>query len=169
MTRFASYHSFAGDTTITHAWIGVGANLGVPSLTLERLHRWLIAIPTVEVEAVAVSRWTEPWGPPQPMYLNTVMRVRTLLAPFRLLGVLQNLEMAAGRQRNGELRWGPRLLDLDLLMWGAICMDSPGLTLPHPGLATRPFVLEPMCDIDPDLIHPVLDRSMQDLLQAAST
>jgi len=83
---------------------------------------------------------------------------------MELLGILRQFESAAGRRRRE--RWGPRTLDLDILFIEGLVMDSPELTLPHPGVALRRFVLEPLCDLDPDFVHPVLDRCLSDLLEA---
>lgn len=101
-------------------------------------------------------------GPPQPDYLNAVVRVMTRLSPRALLAALQAMELAAGRVR-GE-RWGPRTLDLDLLLYGQRVIAEPTLTVPHPRLHERSFVLAPLCDLDPGLRHPLLDRTMADLL-----
>lgn len=148
------------------AWVALGANLGQPVLQLQRATRWIASIPGVELEAISSLRQTEPVGPPQPHYVNAVCRVRTVLAPRALLSSLATLENAAGRVRG--LHWGPRTLDLDLLLYEDVVMGDGTLTLPHPGLATRRFVLEPLAELDPDLLHPVLDRSMSQLLQAHS-
>ena len=102
-------------------------------------------------------------GPPQPRFLNGVVRLRTSRTPGALLRLTQALERAAGR-RPGP-RWGPRSLDLDLLMIDDLVLRTPALVLPHSGLPLRSFVLEPMCDLDPDLEHPELGLSMATLLQ----
>lgn len=103
-------------------------------------------------------------GPAQPAYLNAAVRISTTLSPRALLAVLNQLEDAAGRKRT--VRWGPRTLDLDLLFYEGVVLESSALTLPHPGIASRRFVLEPLCELDPDLVHPLLDRSLSDLLEA---
>jgi len=103
-------------------------------------------------------------GPPQPSFLNGVVRIATALAPRELLDVLRALEAAAGRARSAH--WGPRTLDLDLLLMEELVLTSPDLTVPHPGLASRRFVLAPLCELDPTHVHPVLDRPLSDLLEA---
>lgn len=146
------------------AWIGLGANLGDRRATLDRSVRWLDATSGVSVEACSSWHETPPLGPPQPNFLNGVVRVSTDLSAMALLGVLRALEAAAGRVRRA--RWAPRTLDLDLLLMEDLVMDSPDLTVPHPGLSTRRFVLAPLCELDPDQLHPVLDRPLSDLLEA---
>jgi 2-amino-4-hydroxy-6-hydroxymethyldihydropteridine diphosphokinase len=104
-------------------------------------------------------------GPPQPHYANAVIRVRTSLTPKGLMALMGTVESASGRFRT--VHWGPRTLDLDLLLYGPErVLNDVQLTLPHPGLASRRFVLAPLCELDPDLNHPCLDRTMQELLQA---
>lgn len=134
---------------------------------MRRALRWLAATPDVHLEAASSLHVTAPVGPPQPPFVNAVARVRTPLAPRPLLGVLQSMERAARRRR--VVRWGPRTLDLDLLWIEGVILDDPAATLPHPRMAERPFVLAPLCELDPDLVHPVLDRSMWDLLHKLPT
>lgn len=148
------------------AWLGLGANLGSPLETIERALRWLDAAPGVRVAARSSFRWTEPVGPPQPRYLNGVARLETTRAPRDLLSLTRALERAAGR-RTGP-RWGPRALDLDLLMVDDLVLDTPELVLPHPRLHIRRFVLEPICDLDPAAVHPLLNQSMERLLESCS-
>ena len=145
-------------------WIGLGANLGDRLGTLERAVRWLDATSGVEVQRVSTWRDTPPMGPPQPTYLNGVVRVLTAFSPMEMLTILRQLEVAAGRVRT--VRWGPRTLDLDLLFIEGLILETPELVLPHPGIPERRFVLEPLCELDPDFVHPVLDRPLSDLLEA---
>tara|TARA_B100000405_G_scaffold32843_1_gene22590 strand:- start:419 stop:895 length:477 start_codon:yes stop_codon:yes gene_type:complete len=153
------------DATITNlVWIGLGSNLGDRAEHLEGAVRSLQAMGAIEVEAVSSVYETEPQGPPQPKYLNAVARLSTSLSPFALLGVLHGLEDAAGRVR-GE-RWGPRTLDLDLLLFGDLAVDTPVLTIPHPRMAEREFVLVPLHELNPEARHPVLDRTVAELLEA---
>jgi 2-amino-4-hydroxy-6-hydroxymethyldihydropteridine diphosphokinase len=160
----ASYHTTWAEATVRRAWIGLGSNLGDRHRTLQRAVRWLDATSGVRVERTSRFRETLPVGPPQPVFLNGAVRVATTLAPMALLGVLRRLEFAAGRVRRE--RWGPRTLDLDLLLFDELVFESPTLTVPHPGLASRSFALRPLCELDPELMHPVLDRSLSDLLEA---
>lgn len=144
--------------------MALGANLGDARAALTRARRWIAAIPGVRVTASSRVHLTAPVGPPQPPYLNAVLRVETRLPPRALLLALQRLESAAGRVRT--LRWGPRTLDLDLLMYGDRICDDPVLRLPHPRMHERRFALAPLCELDPQLRHPRLDRTMADLLAA---
>lgn len=146
------------------AWIGLGSNLGDRRATLERAVRWLDTMAGVEVEAHSSWYETPPMGPPQPGFLNGVVRISTGLAPLALLEVLRTLEAAGGRVRSGH--WAPRTLDLDLLLMDDLVMACPDLTVPHPGLSSRGFVLVPLCELDPAQVHPVLDRPLSDLLEA---
>lgn len=139
------------------AWVALGANLGDPTATFRRTLRALGALPHTRLEACSSFHRTAPIGPPQPDFLNAVARLSTQLGPRTLLLALQSLEAAAGRERN--LRWGPRTLDLDLLWMNdalgrAIHLrdgGTPAIELPHPRMATRPFVLRPLAEIDPAL------------------
>lgn len=110
---------------------------------------------------------TSPMGPQdQPAYVNAVCRLRTGLAPLPLLDATQAIERDHGRRRDTDAaatRWGPRTLDLDLLLYGRQQLDSARLTVPHPGLTQRSFVLQPLSDLDPDLVIPGQGR-VSDLL-----
>jgi 2-amino-4-hydroxy-6-hydroxymethyldihydropteridine diphosphokinase len=108
----------------------------------------------VHVAAVSRVRETEPWGPVElPPFLNAAAALDTTLAARELLDVLLAVERDLGRTRDGA-RWGPRTIDLDLLLYGDEQIDEPGLTVPHPHLAERLFVLEPLRDLDPALTIP---------------
>lgn len=104
--------------------------------------------------AVSTLRWTEPWGlAEQPPFLNGACALETTLGPEELLAALLRVERVLGRRRDGP-RFGPRVIDLDLLLYGAETVDLPNLTVPHPRLAERAFALEPLTDLDPDLALP---------------
>jgi 2-amino-4-hydroxy-6-hydroxymethyldihydropteridine diphosphokinase len=150
---------------VTRAYVGIGANLGDREATICRAVELLAAEPGIEVVATASLRETEPWGPiPQPRYLNGAVALETSLAPRELLERLLEVERALGRVRDGE-RWGPRTLDLDLLLHGDHVLVEPGLEVPHPRLHERAFVLEPLVELDPDLNVPGRGR-VADLLTA---
>jgi 2-amino-4-hydroxy-6-hydroxymethyldihydropteridine diphosphokinase len=137
------------------AYVGVGANLGDRERTIRRALELLAAEPGVAVAGVSDLRETEPWGPvEQPRYLNGALALETHLEPRALLDVLLDVERRLGRDRAAEARFGPRTLDLDLLVHGDLVVDEPGLTLPHPRLHERRFALEPLADLDPSLVVP---------------
>ena len=140
----------------TEVAIGLGCNLGDREAQLERAVDALRATPGLSVRAVSSFHDTAPVGgpPDQPRYLNAALVGETTLAPRVLLAALQALERAAGRDRERQPRWGPRTLDLDLLVYGAQRLDAPGLTLPHPRLWERLFVLAPLAEVAPELRPP---------------
>jgi 2-amino-4-hydroxy-6-hydroxymethyldihydropteridine diphosphokinase len=139
---------------VKRAYIGLGANLGDRSAALDAALEALRARPGVHVAAVSRVRETEPWGPvEQPPFLNAAAALDTTLEARELLDVLLAVERDLGRTREGA-RWGPRTIDLDLLLYGDEVIDEPGLTVPHPRLAERLFVLEPLHDLDPGLVVP---------------
>ena len=132
--------------------LGLGANLGDRQATIRRALELLGE--RVEVVAVSTVRETEPWGyDDQPPFLNAAAAVETELAPRELLTILLDVERALGRERTGP-RYGPRTIDLDLLLHGDEVADEPGLTVPHPRLHERRFALEPLAELDPALVIP---------------
>ena len=143
------------------AYIGIGANLGDAAATVRRAIDELGRLgPT---RASSLYR-TEPLGDPaQAWYVNAVAEHRTELEPEELLTRLHELERRAGRA-GGRVRWGPRELDLDLLLYADRVVESHALTLPHPGLAVRRFVLEPLAELRPDAVDPRNNRTIRDLL-----
>jgi len=136
---------------MTRVWIALGSNLGARLERLEGAVAELRAVPGLEV--LRVSPWIEtaPVGGPagQGAYLNGVLEAETTLAPRELLELLLEVERRNGRDRPREQRHGPRTLDLDLLFHGDLAIDEPGLTLPHPRIEERVFVLEPMARLEP--------------------
>lgn len=139
------------------AYVGLGANLGPREITLLRAVDLLGATEGVDVLAVSQLRETEPVGvADQPPFLNGAVRIETSLEPRALLDCLLAIERSLGRVR-GE-RWGPRTLDLDLLVYGRESVDEPGLRVPHPRLHERRFALAPLAELDPDLVVPGVGR-----------
>jgi len=137
------------------AFIGIGANLGDPvAQVLDAFVRLDRDMPDTRLTGRSRLFRNPPMGPQdQPDYVNAVARLETRLEPRALLTRLQAIEVACGRQRDGS-RWGPRLLDLDLLLFGGEVIDEPGLRVPHPGIAERDFVLFPLLELAPGLIIP---------------
>ena len=157
--------------TDTTAYIALGSNLGDRRRQLESALDDLAAIEGIEVCAISEYVETEPQGPPgQGPYLNAAAALRCAIEPRRLLSAMLAIEAAHGRDRAGEQRWGPRTLDLDLLLFGSRIIDDPDLVVPHPRLHERPFVLVPLAQIAPDAMHPVLGltvRCLRDRLPGA--
>ncbi len=149
---------------MTLAYVALGANLGPREITLLRAVDLLSETRGVQVRAVSQLRETEPVGVvEQPAFLNGAVEVETELTPRELLDRLLEIERELGRVR--DVRWGPRLVDLDLLVYGDEQVDEPGLRVPHPRLHERRFVLEPLAELDPDLAIPGVGR-VQDALAA---
>lgn len=150
------------------AYVALGSNLGDSRQHLLDAIKALAALPHTEVTARSRIYRTPPWGvTDQPDFLNAVVALETALEPHDLLGALLAIERAAGRQRNGE-RWGPRTLDLDLLHVADRTVNDERLTLPHPHIADRAFVLLPLYDVAPDLEIPGQGR-VADLLRGVDT
>ena len=153
---------------MTLAAIGLGGNLGDPQAAFDAAIERLGREPGVRVVTTSSTWRSAPWGrTDQPEFANAVVLVETARSPRELLTLLMREEKRAGRAR-GE-RWAPRTLDLDLLFVGDAVLDEPGLTLPHPRLAERSFVLEPLLEVAPDWRHPVTGdsvREMRDALRA---
>ena len=139
---------------MTRAYVGLGANLGDRSAMLRAALEQLAAEPGVSLVAVSSVRETDPVGPvDQPRFLNAAAALDTELSPRELLDRLLGIERRLGRTREGP-RFGPRTIDLDLLLYGEERLEEPGLELPHPRLHERLFALEPLFELDPSLVVP---------------
>lgn len=135
----------------SHAVIGLGANLGACVATLRSAIAMLAGRPGVRLVAQSALYDTAPIGPPQPRYRNAAVRIVVEESPESLLDSLLSIERAHGRVRRADERWGPRTLDLDLLLFGSERRDTETLTLPHPRLLSRAFALAPLADVAPEL------------------
>lgn len=139
------------------AYIGIGSNVADPPAQVRRALAALAGLPATRLVASSALYRTRPFGPvPQDDFTNAVAAVLTQLAPPRLLAAMQALEAGQGRVRTQ--RWGPRTLDLDLLVYGNERIELPGLVVPHPGIAERGFVLRPLADVAPELAVPGVGR-----------
>lgn len=139
---------------MTKVYLGLGANLNQPIAQLENATRALAAHPDLTVVASSKLYGSKPMGPQdQPDYVNSVVLIETSLAPEALLDITQAIELEFGRVRKEE-RWGPRTLDIDVLLFGNELLNSERLTVPHYGMKTREFVLYPLNEISPDLVLP---------------
>jgi 2-amino-4-hydroxy-6-hydroxymethyldihydropteridine diphosphokinase len=133
---------------VTRAFVGLGSNLGDREALIRR------AAELIGADRLATIRETEPWGfADQPQFLNTAAELEITLSPKALLDRLLEVERELGRTRDGP-RFGPRTIDLDLLLYGPETLDEPGLRIPHPRLHERRFVLEPLVELDPSLEVP---------------
>jgi 2-amino-4-hydroxy-6-hydroxymethyldihydropteridine diphosphokinase len=137
------------------AYIGLGSNLGDREATLREALRRLGELDGIAVVAVSSFSETDPVGKvDQPRFVNAAAELETSLQPHDLLDRLLEVERALGRDRAQEERWGPRTVDLDLLLYGDETVEEPGLEVPHPRLAQRAFVLEPLLELDSELRLP---------------
>jgi 2-amino-4-hydroxy-6-hydroxymethyldihydropteridine diphosphokinase len=144
-------------------YIGLGSNLG------DRERELVLARDALErVEGIQVLRSSSvyesaPVGPPQPRFLNAVAELECSLDPHALLLALQEIEHSLGRER--AQRWGPRVIDLDILLWGGRVIADSNLCVPHRELQHRRFALEPLAELIPNARHPILGKSVQELLE----
>ncbi|MCI0365095.1 MAG: 2-amino-4-hydroxy-6-hydroxymethyldihydropteridine diphosphokinase [Phycisphaerales bacterium] len=166
-TRSSSPAPRRGDRAT--AYIALGSNLGDRKANIQSALEELRRTPRVEVVAVSSMMQTEPVGPPgQGMYLNAAARLATSLSPRQLLEACLAIERTHGRDRRVEQKWGPRVLDIDLLLFDQLVMDEPGLCVPHPRMAERWFVLAPLAEIAAQVLHPVKQETIKDLLNRVS-
>lgn len=143
-------------------YLSLGSNVGNREEMLQRAVR-LLASTEFRITRMSSIYETEPQDVRgQPWFLNMVLEAETTLFPRQLLGRIQKVEQQLGRRRLAPK--GPRTIDIDILVFGTAVIDTTGLTVPHPRMAERRFVLEPMAELAPDLRHPVLHRTMRELL-----
>lgn len=145
-----------------NVYIGIGSNLGERESNLFAAIDALRRMDTLAVRRCSSIYESAPVGPPQPRYLNAVVEVHCALDPVRLLSVLKQIEADLGRVR--RKKWSPREIDLDILLWENEVVAEPNLQVPHLELHKRRFALEPLCELVPDLKHPVTGDRMCELL-----
>jgi len=147
-------------------YIGLGSNLG------DRHKNCLAAVERLRQNGLLVTRQsslheTKPWGlTEQPDFINMAVEAETDLGPAELLELLKIIEKDMGRR--GAERWGPRVIDLDILLYDALTLNSESLTIPHALMHEREFVLKPLSEIAGDMVHPVLGRKISDLLASVA-
>lgn len=148
----------------TTAYLGLGSNLGDREQTIRQAIEQLSANPQVQLEAASSLITTEAQGGPdhQPDFLNGAVKITTTLTADELLELLLQTEDLLGRIR--QVKWGPRTIDLDLLLFGDNIIETPRLNVPHPLMHLRRFVLQPLAQIAPDILHPQLRKTIQTLL-----
>jgi len=151
---------------MTRAFVGMGSNQGDPMHLFDAALDALRRLEATRLMAESPRYWTDPVGDTgQPEFLNGVAELETALDAHALLDGLQRIELAEGRTRDAARPWGPRTLDLDLLLFGHEIIHSETLTVPHPRMASRAFVLVPLADLAPELRVPGLGR-LADLVAA---
>jgi 2-amino-4-hydroxy-6-hydroxymethyldihydropteridine diphosphokinase len=150
----------------TIAYIALGSNLGDRGWTMLMALKAIDQLAGVEVRRVSQFVETEPVGgpPKQAKYLNAAVEIATSLGPSELLAALQEIERSLGRRREQEERWGPRAIDLDIVLMGEAVVETEALTIPHPRMHERLFVLRPLASIAPRAVHPMLKRTVAELL-----
>lgn len=148
---------------MTRVYLGLGTNLGNRQANLHEALRRLGALG--RVVATSAIYETAPWGvKEQPAFLNMACALETRRRVATLLRAIKRIEQEMGRQKT--VRYGPRLIDIDILLYGGLVVQTPELTIPHVGLHERAFVLAPLNDIAPDVIHPVLHKTVRALAEA---
>lgn len=142
-------------------YIGIGSNLG------DREENCLRAVKLLNEAGIVIRKRsslyeTEPWGvKDQPRFINMAIEVKTEITPLKLLELLKQIESQMGRE--DSVRWGPRIIDLDMLFYDDLVMDTPDLKIPHPLLHKRDFVLKPLSEIASEKVHPVLGKTVKEL------
>ncbi|MBU1180701.1 MAG: 2-amino-4-hydroxy-6-hydroxymethyldihydropteridine diphosphokinase [Proteobacteria bacterium] len=147
-------------------YISAGSNIGDKFLNCRNGITALTESGTTAIKAWSRFYKTSPVDfREQDWFVNAVVKVETELDPFELLKDMNSIQIRAGRTCN-PVRFGPRILDLDIILYDNVVVDLPGLTIPHPRMHERRFVLKPLCDIDPEVIHPVFKKALKDLLNS---
>ena len=150
-------------TTMHVAYIGFGSNIGDRLAHIQNAIHILSKTEGIALKQISSIYKTAPVGyEEQTQFLNGVAAIQTTLSPVSLLHTLKDIETAVGRKH--RIRWGPREIDLDILIYGDLCVQTEKLVIPHPEMHLRGFVLVPLVEIAPNLMHPVLQESVQTLL-----
>ena len=150
-------------TTMHVAYIGFGSNIGDRLSHIQNALDTLSKTEGITLQKISSIYTTDPVGyEAQAQFLNGVAAIQTSLSPLSLLHTLKDIEITIGRKH--RIRWGPREIDLDILIYGDLCVQTEKLVIPHPEMHLRGFVLVPLAEIAPDLVHPVFQETIQTLL-----
>lgn len=145
------------------AYIGIGSNLGKRHANCTEAVE-LLRKNTIDVTRQSAMHETKPWGVvEQRTFINMAVEIETDLSPLDLLSILKKIETAMGRE--DTFRWGPRIIDLDILLYDDLLVNEPGLVIPHPFMHERDFVLKPLSEIAPEKVHPLLKKTIRQLLE----
>lgn len=146
------------------AYLGLGSNLGDKVGYIQQAHMMLKDTEGIEVEASSSLYESEPYGnKQQDWFINAVLKVNTIHSPERLLTLSQRIEDKLGRERSADTKWGPRTIDIDILFYNNELVSTNHLQIPHYEVHSRAFVLVPLMELSPDLIHPVMNKSIIEL------
>ena len=148
---------------LAHSAIALGSNLGDSQLILEGALSTIAATPQIRLQACSCWYQTKAIGPPQPDYINGCALLQVNISPQQLLETLLSIETSFGRVRSQ--RWAARSLDLDLLLYDDLIIDTPTLTIPHPRMRERAFVLVPLAEIAPQWVEPISGRAIAELVK----
>ena len=153
---------------MVHVCVSLGSNIGDRAGNLLTAYNHIMVIKGIQPLKFSRFYETAPvGGPPQPMYLNAALSLQTTLLPHQLLEQFQRIETLMGRVRT--VKWGPRTIDIDILLYGDEMVNDERLKIPHPLMQSRIFVLEPMAEIEPDIIHPVFQKTILQLYKELRT
>lgn len=145
-------------------YLSLGSNLGKRKKNLREAIRFLGENSNIKIKRISSFYETEPIGPPQPKYINAAIELETELNPFAILFECKKIEGILGREPSSE-KWGPRPIDLDILLYNDEIINESDLVIPHPLMHKRKFVLKPLAEIAPEVIHPMLNKRIKKLLQ----
>ena len=153
----------SSSNSIHVVYIGFGSNIGNRLAHIQNALDSLSKTEGITLQRISSTYTTDPVGyEAQAQFLNGVAAIQTTLSPLSLLHTLKDIETAIGRKH--RIRWGPREIDLDILIYGDLCVQTEKLVIPHPEMHLRGFVLVPLAEIAPDLVHPVFQETVQTLL-----